>query len=130
MVDYGTDLDWGADLSKTAGTVTGTKLLGQAAYHRLMTPRGSALDCPDDGLDLAEYLSLAMTETQLAAVPGEVASELRKDERFQDAEVVLTKLPDGFNLKIRITPAEGPDFELRLGVSDAGVKLLGITGGA
>src|SRR5678815_5483461 len=129
MVDYGTDLDWAADLSKTAGTVSGTKLLGQAAFHRLSTPRGTALDCPDDGLDLREYLSLPMTAADLAAVPGEVSQELRKDERFQDADVTVTKLVDGFKLAIVITPAEGPDFELTLGVSAAAVKLLGITGG-
>lgn len=129
-VDYGTDLDWGADLSKTAGTVSGTKLLGQAVYHRLMTPRGSQLDCPDDGIDLQEYLSLPMTPAQLAGVPGEVRQEILKDERIQDAEVIMTKLVDGFKLTIRCTPAEGPDFELTLGVDAAATKLLGITGGS
>ncbi len=128
-VDYGLDLDWAADLSKTAGTVTGTKLLGQAVYRRLVTARGSALDCPDDGLDIRELLSLPMTTAQLAAVPGLVRQEIVKDERIQDATIIVTKLADGFDLAIRLTPAEGPDFELTLGVSAAAVKLLGITGG-
>lgn len=130
MVDYGTDLDWASDLAKNAGTVSGTKLLGQAVFRRLITPRGSAFDCPDDGLDIQEFLSLPMTQAQLAAVPGVIRQEILKDERITGAEIALTKLADGFDLKIRCTPSEGPDFELTLGVSAAAVKLLGITGGA
>ncbi len=126
-VDYGTDLDWADDLDPTGRVVSGTLLLGQAAYRRLRTRRGSCLDCPDDGIDIQEYLSLAMTPAALSAIPGEVSAELRKDERFVAADVVVTKITEGLHFAIEITPSEGPTFDLTLSVTDAGVKLLGIS---
>lgn len=126
-VDYGTDLDWQDDLDPSGRTVSGTKLLGQAAYHRLITPRGSCLDSPNDGLDLHEYLSRAMTPVELATIPGEVRLELLKDERFNGAEIVMTKNADGFDLAIQITPSAGPNFELVISVTQAAVVLLSLT---
>jgi len=125
--DFGTDLSWGDDLDPAGRMVTGIDLLGQAALHRLTTTRGGCLDAPDNGLDVAELLSLGMTAAELAAVPGQIAQELRKDERFLDAEVVVGRLTDGFNLTIRITPSAGPDFELVLSIADAATKLVSIT---
>lgn len=109
-------------------TVTGTKLLGQAAYHRLITPLGACLDSPDAvTVDLHEFLSKGMTPAELAAVPGQCRRALLDDERFIGAEIVLTPTADGFDLAITITPSEGPDFELVLAVGDAAVKLLALT---
>ena len=124
--DFGTDLDFQDDLDPAGRLVSGTKLLGQAAYHRLITPRGACLDSPDDGLDLHEYLSKGLTPTELATIPGEVRLELLKDERFIGADIGMTNTPDGFDLKIRITPSAGPDFELVLSVGEAAVKLLSL----
>src|SRR5258708_5265369 len=89
---FGVDIDWGDDLNPTGRLVRGTELLAQAVHHRLRTPRGACLDAPDDGLDLAEYLSNGMTPAQLAAIPGEIRSELLKDERFQDADVTMAQI--------------------------------------
>lgn len=127
-VDFGVDLDWADDLNPTGRLVSGIELLGQALFHRLRTPRGACLDAPDDGLDLSEYLSRGMTPAELAAVPGEIRSEILKDERFLDADVTFTQTtPDTFRVRILVTPSAGPEFELVLGVADAAVKLLKIT---
>lgn len=126
-IDFGTDLSWADDLDPSGRMVTGIELLGQSAFRRLRTPRGACLDAPDDGLDVQEYLSRAMTPAALAAIPGEIAQEITKDERFLAADVTLTPLPDGFHLAIEITPAAGPSFELTLSVGEAAVTLLGIT---
>lgn len=126
--DFGTDLDWADDLDPSGRMISGARLLGQAAFHRLITPRGACLDAPDDGLDVAEFLSLGLTPTEKTGIPGQIAAELRKDERFLDAEVEMTDVPpDGFRLKIRITPSAGPEFDLVLSVSAAATKLVSIT---
>lgn len=125
---YGTDIDWGDDMSATCRMVAGIRLLAQRAMHRLSTPRGMCLDSPDDGLDLAEFLSKGLTPTELASIPGEVENELRKDEAFLDASVTPTRFDDGLHLAITITPSAGPDFDLVLGVGPAGVKLLSVSG--
>jgi len=127
---FGVDLDWSDDLNPTGRLVRGFELLGQAAHHRLRTPRGACQDAPNDGLDLAEYLSNGMTPAQIAAIPGDIRSELLKDSRFLDADVVATQpSPGSFRLEIQITTSAGPTFDLVLSVSDAKIKLLSITGG-
>lgn len=126
--DFGVDLDWRDDLNPTGRLVSGVELLGQAAFHRLRTPRGACLDAPDDGLDLSEYLSNGMTPTEIAAIPGEIRSELLKDERFLEADITFTQdSPDSFRFKIVITPSAGPVFELVLAVADAAVKLISLS---
>lgn len=128
-VDYGTDLDWANDLNPTGRMVSGIELLGQVAFHRWRTPRGACLDAPDDGLDISEYLSSGMTPAEIAAIPGDMRAELLKDDRFEDCEVVLSQItPDSFKVRARITPANGPEFDLVLSVADAAVKLLSIEG--
>lgn len=125
-VDYGTDLSWADDLDLLGRSVTGTELLGQAVYRRLRTPRGSCLDAPDDGLDVAEFLSAALTEARIAAIPALVQQEILKDERIADVTVNMSRFSDGFNLTIWCTPAGGPSFELTIDVTAAAVKLLSI----
>lgn len=125
---FGVDLDWRDDLNPTGRLVSGVELLRQAAFHRLNTPRGACLDAPDDGLDLSEYLSNGMTPAEIAAIPGEIRSELLKDERFLEAEITFTQIePDSFRFKIVITPSAGPEFELVLAVADAAVKLISLS---
>lgn len=126
--DFGVDLDWRDDLNPTGRLVSGIELLGQAAFHRLHTPRGSSPDAPDDGLDLAEYLSRGMTPAELAGIPGDISSELRKDERFLDADVSFTQdAPASFKFKIVITPSAGPTFALVISVEQAAMTLISVT---
>lgn len=129
-VDYGTDLDWLDDMNPTGAMVSGTTLLGQAVYRRLITPRGSCLDSPDDGLALEEFLHAPLTDAALAAIPGQVRQEILKDERIAGVDIqASTQLIGrgaGFSLAIRCTPAAGPDFELVVSVSVAATKLLSL----
>lgn len=133
-VSYGTDLDWLDDMNPTGQLVEGFTLLGQAVYRRLITPRGSVLDSPDDGLALEEFLHAPLTEAALAAIPGQVRQEILKDERIVGAEIDITadlfSVPRGFSLAIRCTPSEGPDFELVISVSEAATKLVSLQGAA
>lgn len=127
-VDYGQDIDWADDMSPTAELVSGVKLLSQAVYRRLITPKGSCLDSPDDGLALEDFLHEGLTEAELAAIPGQVRQEILKDDRIIGVDIEATKtLTDGllgFELAITCTPSEGPDFDLTISVSAAAVKLL------
>jgi hypothetical protein len=129
-VDFGTDLALDADLDLTAdgGLVDGDDLMRQVAQIRLSTPRGSVIDAPDDGIDLVEWLSRAMGPDEIASLEGTIEAELLKDERFTSARAIVdasTVLSDGIMVvELELATANGP-FEMVLGVSAAGVKILG-----
>jgi len=127
--DYGTDLDL-SDLDARAdgGTVSGPALLRQAALIRLSTPRGSCLECPDDGLCLTDWLSRAMDAGEVASLAAVVESELLKDERFTAARAVVDasslRTAGELRVELELDGGEGP-FRLTVSASAAGVAILG-----
>jgi phage baseplate assembly protein W len=129
VTDYGTDLNFdGLDLADDGGTVSGVDLLAQAIQIRLSTPRGSVIDAPDDGIDLVDYLSRDMTSGDVANLSGVIESEILKDERFSSAKATVdaSKLRSASELSIALAVQSGAGpFQLVLGVSDAGVAILG-----
>jgi len=129
IVDYGTDLNFdGLDLAADGGVVSGQALLEQAVVIRLSTPRGSVIDAEDDGLDLVDWLSRAMTPADIASLQGTIEEEILKDERFSAARCVvdasLITTQGVMTVELELTAATGP-FRLVLIVSDAGVAILG-----
>lgn len=128
--DYGADLDWGSDLEPNALLIDGPKLLGQAAFHAIFTPRGACLDSPNRGIDIREFLHKGMTETERAEVPSLIRQELVEDERIQDVDVIMieTLSKDGisWDLRIMITPKDAGPFELVCSVADAIPKIVSI----
>ena len=128
-VDYGTDLDLSAlDARPDGGTVSGSALLRQAALIRLSTPRGSCLECPDDGICLTDWLSRAMDAGEVASLAAVVEAELLKDERFvaARASVDASSLHAAGELRVELEldGGEGP-FRLTVSASAAGVAILG-----
>lgn len=121
--DFGVDLDCTDDLDPMFGLVSGLRVVAQAVYRRLSTPRGMLIDAPDYGFDVRSLLHRGMTPEERAAIPGMIRAEVVKDERIQSAEVQLTDvLPESFRLVVRCQTAEGP-FRLTLHVSAAAVLL-------
>lgn len=131
-------MSFGTDLSCTTGLrtgryVTGARLVAEAAYRRLTTPRGTLFwgeDEADYGLDLTELLLGQPNTTALAnSLEGRIRNELKKDERIDEVAVTVATGTVGasttYTISISATTADGP-FELTLGVSDVSVDLLGL----
>ncbi len=128
-IDYGTDLDLRElDMAPDGGTVSGVELLRQAALIRLSTPRGSCLECEDDGICLTDYVSRAMGAGEVASLAAVVEAELLKDERFLTARALVdasSLLSAGeLRVELELDGGEGP-FRLTLGATAAGVAILG-----
>jgi hypothetical protein len=127
--DYGTDLDLrDLDMAPDGGTVTGRALLEQVALIRLSTPRGTCLECEDDGVCLTDWLSRAMGPSEVASLAAVLEAELLKDERIRAARAIVdaSSLPSAGELtvELELDGGEGP-FRLVLGASAAGIAILG-----
>lgn len=132
--------DLGRDLSCTTGLRTGRfatagRLVGEAAYRRLTTPRGSLRGGEEEqnyGLDLTELIGSASTKADAAALPGRIRTELSKDERIETVTVTVTRTVRGpateFVIDVIATTSLGP-FTLKLLVDGVTVSLLGIEEG-
>ena len=134
--DYGVDLDRREDMDPTGATCTGLRLLGNAAYHAITTPRGANFDAPDRGIDVLEFLHKGMTQTERAQLAGLVAAELTQDERFSGADVTVDETINasgdlGFLITAIITLVEDTStFQLVLSVQDAIPKIVSLTPGS
>lgn len=130
-VDYGTDWSWGEDADPTGALASGYLLLGQAAFHRITTPRGSNLDAPDAGIDIAAFLHQGMTTAERAEVPNLIRQEILDDPRFSGVETTMTEVwtKDGveWTLSIRVTPTESGPFDLVCSVAQAVAKIVSVT---
>lgn len=112
--DLGTDLLWIDDLDPTHRLTSGTALVGQAIYHRLITPRGRLIDDENYGLGLIEHLHKAQTPIQLRALESLIRDEALKDERVERVEVSLTDLGGGrVDIAMTVECSAGP-FKLIL----------------
>lgn len=83
---YGIDTSC-TDKLRPGMLVGGAQVVAEAAYRRLTTPRGMLLEDPDYGRDVREYLSMEMTDANLARVPGELRNEVTKDDRIESCDL-------------------------------------------
>ncbi len=134
MTDFGRDYSC-TDSLRTARFVTGARLVAEAAYRRLTTPRGMLRGGEDEaeyGLDLTELIGSIATEADAAALAGRVRAELEKDDRIESVEVTVTATTDGpataYVVAVKATTAAGP-FGLTLEVDAVSVELLGLSTG-
>ncbi len=130
--------DFGRETSCTTSLrpgqyVSGARLVGEAAYRRLTTPRGMLQGGEaeaDYGIDLLDMIGSVETTSDVAALGGRVRNELLKDERILTVDVtpVATTATNGavsVDLTVEATTKEGP-FTLAVRVSEVTVQLLGI----
>ncbi len=129
--DYGRDTSCTTELV-TGRLVRGARLLGEAAYRRLTTPRGmlrGGEEEADYGIDLSELIGSTSTKSAAAALPDRIRAELKKDERFESVDVRVVETTNGvsksFEVFVEASTAEGP-FTLAIAASDVTVELLGI----
>ena len=117
----------------TGRYAAGWRVVAQALFRRLITPRGSlrgAGEASTYGLDLAAYVGAVGYPAALAALPGLVAGELRKDDRVADVSVTATMTRTAGGL-IAIALAisvvledEGGEFALTVITTEAGTDLV------
>ena len=131
--DYGRDTSCTTSL-RTGRFVTGARLVAEAIYRRLTTPRGMLRGGEDEanyGLDLTELCGATDIKTLTASLPGQIESEVTKDERIDSVSVEVLAVTEGpettFTIQISCTLLEGETFELQLLASAVTVELLGIT---
>jgi hypothetical protein len=113
------------DFDPSMRTTTGRALLSQSLLCRLSTPRGSVIDCPNDGLDLRDLLSSGQTNGNLLAIAGSIQNEVLKDQRVSTATVNCSYVPQTATMTatIAIQSSYGP-FTLVLSVSAVTVQIL------
>ncbi len=129
--DYGRDTSC-TDSLQTGRFVTGVRLVGQACYRRLTTPRGMLRGGEDEdnyGLDISELIGSGNPKSVAATLPGRISAELSKDERIESVEVEVLVTKDGPETNLSVTvkcqTGAGP-FTLVLLASAVTVELLGI----
>jgi hypothetical protein len=131
MTEFGKDVSCTTSM-RVGRYATGVRLVAEAAYRRLTTPRGMLLgdeDEADYGIDLTELIGEVDSASLAASLPGRIVAELRKDERIEDATVSIASTKSGpsttYVIQVTGETSEGP-FTLQVGVSDVTVELLGI----
>jgi len=81
--------------------------LAQDCFHRITTARLSLIDDPSYGIDIRAALNKPQSPQQIQSWSGQIASELRRDDRVVDAAVNLVfELPSTYDISILITPAD------------------------
>lgn len=130
---FGVDI-WCTDSLFTARYARGPRVVLQALYRRLITPRGMLRGGDEEsayGLDIAAYVGAVGYPTTIASIPGVVRAELLKDDRVSGIDVDVEKMEasDGtisLLLTVHVTlEDEASEYTLTLSVTDISVTLLG-----
>lgn len=131
---YGADT-WCIDQLRPGVFARGPAVVAQAAYRRLITPRGT-LQGDDEasayGFDVAGYVGSVGTATAIQALPSQAVAEIKKDDRIADATCTIVQSTDtdgsiSLILTVEAALSDGSGtFTLTLAVNAVGVSLLGI----
>lgn len=78
------------DLDPSLREVSGLPVLIQSVVMRLTTPTGSAIDAPDDCIDLRSYISKGLTVAQIGQVKNVITTQLLRDQRILNAQVSVS----------------------------------------
>jgi hypothetical protein len=113
------------DLDPSGGESTGIDLLAQSLTRRQTMDRGSCLGCPDDGINVYDYLGAGFTPLQFAKIQDDLQAELSKDERVQSVAVSVAYNQSTYVLTIteNIVSSIGP-FTLTMTIAQSGVSAV------
>ena len=114
------------DVSMPCVWVTGNRLIAQMLLHRFITPRGALVSDPNFGLDLTDYVNVAITQKQLTALQAQCNAEAAKDERVISANITLTFLSGTITVSGTVKTANGP-FQLVLAVGPSVQVVIQVT---
>jgi phage baseplate assembly protein W len=124
--DLGTDVTLVSDLAPVWGVSDGFTNLAAAIARRLDTERGSLFYAPDYGMDLKAYLNQDMSEADMSALQGAIASEIEKDPRVNSCTAVVTR--GSLDVAMGIETDDGP-FDLVVRPTDLTIELLKVGAG-
>lgn len=131
MTSFGVDTSC-TNALRPGQRVSGVRLVAEAAYRRLTTPRGMLRGGEDEanyGFDLLETIGSVTTKSQAASIGGRIRNELLKDERIETVNVEVVVMTNGpssmLDVTIEAVTREGP-FTLVLAVGELSVDLLDI----
>jgi hypothetical protein len=125
---------WCTDQIRSGRHASGWRVVAQAYYRRLTTPRGTLRGGEEEsayGFDVCGYVGAVGEAIALRALPAQVAAELAKDDRGTgvSCEAAIATDADGLTsivLTITATLAdESDDFTLTLAVTSTTVTILG-----
>lgn len=131
-VGWGSDT-WCRDTLRPGHIVSGSELLAQACYRRLITPRGTLATDSNYGLDVAGYLG-SLGDAASAALPALIEAELLKDDRVASVRVTESRARGGdateaLTLDIRVQSIDPSlAFTLTIAVTDVTVEWLEANG--
>ena len=120
-----TNLNGEWDCDPTGRMATGRDVLSQRIINRQTTPLGSVIDSPNDCFDVSDWLSANMTDGQVAQLPGQIHTELLKDQEVQSLTVTVNYNPATSTLILteNIISGYGP-FSLTITVTPGNVSAL------
>ena len=113
------------DCDPTGRMATGRDVLSQRLINRQTTPLGSVIDSPNDCFDVSDWLSANMTDGQVAQLPGQIHTELLKDQEVRSLTVTVNYNPATSTLILteNIISGYGP-FSLTITVTPGNVSAL------
>lgn len=139
--DYGSDVstfvvnpDGVLDLDPTFTIITGTQVLAEACARRLMTERGTLAYDESYGLDLRDWLQMAVSASSessrsapsIFALKASIEAECTKDERVESAtaDVVYNRSTEVVTIRVGIIPVTGVRFRLVLTIDAVTAAVL------
>lgn len=130
-VNFGRDTSCTTEL-RSGRYATGVRLVAEAAFRRLTTPRGTLRGGEDEagyGIDLLGMVGTVSTKKDAAALPGRIEAELRKDERIESVVVTVLETTvaslSSFQIDIEAVTEGGP-FTLQIGIDNLELADLNI----
>lgn len=126
MADFGTELSCTRDIDPNGSMTTGPRVVAEALYRRLITPRGRVIDDPNYGSDISQFVNDDTTKQSLVGVQAAVISECIKEERVLLVTCNVVLLNSMMTVTIKFTTADGP-FTLVVSASQTSVTLLSVT---
>src|SRR5262245_61811739 len=89
--NFGRDLSCSTSI-RSGRFVSGARLVAEAAYRRLTTPRGMLRGSEEEqnyGIDVTELVGSATSPATVATLQGRIRAELEKDERIESVNVTI-----------------------------------------
>jgi hypothetical protein len=128
---FGTDLwlgvgpDGSLDVDPAMRETSGLQVLAQSLVMRQFTPTGSSIGNPNECIDLRNFLSAGLTQSQTQQIGAVVQQQLLRDQRVQSVSVQATFNASTSILTVveNIVSNAGP-FTLTISVSNVTVTLL------
>ena len=113
------------DMTAGASEVSGVMVVVQRILRRITTRKGTVIGCPNDCLDIRDFLRAGNTPQALAGLQGQLQAEIAKDEAVTSvsANVVYSTQTGTMSITLSIVTGLGP-FTLVLNISSLTLAIL------